>query len=148
MSDLIPAAPGWYLRSEPGDATLPIIAWLPSADGDAPTLLPFVPDNRGCSPTLINLAAPEERAQEWQVVYLPNHDPQRERPAAGGDLTPRLNQLGHDARDLWLAGATQHDVVLHIAISIGGWTRTDENHLGLLAALAKVRERIETTTPV
>lgn len=146
MSNLIPAAPGWYLRSETAGATLPIIAWAPGADGDAPTLMPFVPDGRGYSPTLMWPTTLKE--EEWQVVYLPALSFQPERPPAGGDLTPRLNQLGHDARDLWLAGATQHDVVLHIAIAIGGWTRTDENHLELLAALAKVRERIEATTPV
>ncbi|MER5467219.1 hypothetical protein [Streptomyces sp. NPDC002685] len=73
MSTLIPAAPGWYLRSEIVGAIDPIIAWLPSADGDSPTLLPFVPDGRGYSPSLVSLKALTE--QEWEVVYLPNHDP-------------------------------------------------------------------------
>ncbi|MCX4973148.1 hypothetical protein [Streptomyces sp. NBC_00620] len=62
-------------------------------------------------------------------------------------LTPRLDLLGQDARALWLAGASQHDVLLHVVVGLGGWTRTDENHLELLDALTKVRERIEATTP-
>ncbi|MET9762062.1 hypothetical protein ABZ016_23900 [Streptomyces sp. NPDC006372] len=73
MPNLIPAAPGWYLRSEAVGATDPIIAWLPSIDGDAPTLLPFVPDGRGYSPTLVDAKALAEH--EWEVVYLPNYDP-------------------------------------------------------------------------
>jgi hypothetical protein len=73
MTTLIPAAPGWYLRSENVGATDPIIAWLPSADGDAPTLLPFVPDGRGFAPTLVDAKALEKH--EWEIVYLPNHDP-------------------------------------------------------------------------
>lgn len=77
MSNLIPAAPGWYLRSEAAAETIPVIAWVPSSDGDSPTLLPFVPDGRGCSPTLIDLQGMAE--QEWEAVYLPNHD-----PATGG----------------------------------------------------------------
>jgi hypothetical protein len=63
------------------------------------------------------------------------------------DLEQRLHQLGEHARTLWLAGASQHDVLVHVAVSLGGWTRDDENHLELLAALAQIRERLEATTP-
>lgn len=63
------------------------------------------------------------------------------------DLTPQLRQLGHDARALWLAGVSQHDVLMHVVVSLGGWTRTDEDHLELLEALAQIRERLEATTP-
>lgn len=63
------------------------------------------------------------------------------------DLEQRLHQLGQHAHDLWQAGATQHDVLLHVAVGLGGWTRTDENHLELLEALRQIRERLEATTP-
>lgn len=66
---------------------------------------------------------------------------------ADTDLEQRLHRLGEDARALWLAGATQHDVLVHVVVSLGGWTRTDEDHVELLEALAKVRERLESTTP-
>lgn len=70
MAHPIPAAPGWYLQSRAVGATDPIIAWLPSADGNRPTLLPFVPDGRGCTPTLVDAKALAEC--EWEVVYLPS----------------------------------------------------------------------------
>ncbi|QQM41992.1 hypothetical protein [Streptomyces liliifuscus] len=66
---------------------------------------------------------------------------------ADAELERQLHQLGQDARDVWQAGATQHDVLVHVVVSLGGWTRDDENHLELLDALARIRERLEATTP-
>lgn len=73
LMNVIPAAPGWYLQSETVGATDPIIAWLPATDEHQPTLLPFVPDGRGFSPTLVDAKALKEH--DWQIVYLPNYDP-------------------------------------------------------------------------
>jgi hypothetical protein len=49
------------------------------------------------------------------------------------DLEQHLHQLGQHARDLWLAGATQHDVLVHVAVSLGGWHwQDDPRHLRLI----------------
>jgi hypothetical protein len=72
VSDLIPAAPGWYLETA-GDLE-PVIAWTPAIDSEGKdTLLPFVPDNRGITPWLVT----EDFIKKFngKVVYLPNHDP-------------------------------------------------------------------------
>ncbi len=66
---------------------------------------------------------------------------------ADTELEQRLHQLGDQARQLWQAGATQHDVLLHVTASLGGWTRDDEDHLELLEALTRIKERLEATTP-
>lgn len=74
MSDLIPAAPGWYVRSRNLDATDPVIAWTPAVDSDGGAiLLPYVPAGRGYPPEVLDLKAFPRH--EWEVVYLPNHDP-------------------------------------------------------------------------
>lgn len=63
------------------------------------------------------------------------------------DLTPRLDQLGQDARALWLAGASQFDILLYVVTPLGGWTSSDPDHLGLIEALGLVRERVQASTP-
>lgn len=63
------------------------------------------------------------------------------------ELEQRLHQLGEHARDLWQAGATQHDVLVHVVVGLGGWTRDDPDHVELLDALARIRGRLEATTP-
>ncbi|MFE5218410.1 MULTISPECIES: hypothetical protein [unclassified Streptomyces] len=77
MPDLIPAAPGWYLREvdEDGEVSLdPVIAWQAGADADGePTLLPFVDGGPSMPPLLLTAAAFEELSRS--VVYRPNHDP-------------------------------------------------------------------------
>jgi hypothetical protein len=67
--------------------------------------------------------------------------------AVSADLAQRLHLLGQDARALWLAGVSQHDILLHVVTGLGGWTRSDPNHLELLDALARVRDGVEGTTP-
>ncbi|MDK1344172.1 hypothetical protein QNO09_12835 [Streptomyces sp. 378] len=76
MSDLIPAAPGWYLKAD-ADLT-PVVAWQPgtqyTSDGVAPAvLLPYIANGPGLAPSLVP-AESFERV-EWEVVYLPNYDP-------------------------------------------------------------------------
>jgi hypothetical protein len=76
MTDLIPAAPGWYLKAD-GDLS-PVIAWEPGVqytpDGeDPPVLLPYIANGPGLAPSLVP-AESFERVK-WEVVYLPNHDP-------------------------------------------------------------------------
>lgn len=79
MPDLIPAAPGWYVRSRTLGATDPVIAWKPVTDDEGrEVLLPYVPDGRGFPPVLVSLKSFEEH--EWEAVYLPNHDPGEETP--------------------------------------------------------------------
>lgn len=78
MSNLIPAAPGWYVREtdeEEGDVGYdPVIAWLAASDTDGePTLLPFV-DGGSYSPPLL-LTAEAFKAFGRCVVYRPNRDP-------------------------------------------------------------------------
>ncbi|MFI0139625.1 hypothetical protein [Streptomyces luteogriseus] len=77
MPNLIPAAPGWYLREvdEDGEASLdPVIAWQAHADADGePTLLPFVDGGPGTPPLLLTAAAFQEFGRS--IVYLPNYDP-------------------------------------------------------------------------
>lgn len=72
MTNLIPAAPGWYVDT---DGTLdPVIAWNLSTNSEGDdTLLPYVPDNRGITPWLVK----ESFIKEFNstIVYLPNHDP-------------------------------------------------------------------------
>ncbi|MGW2584525.1 hypothetical protein ACWCYZ_24900 [Streptomyces virginiae] len=63
-------------------------------------------------------------------------------------LRQRLFRLGHEARDLLQAGATRHDVLMHVAIALNGWTRTDDDHLELLAALDQTRRLIRDNTPI
>lgn len=74
MSDLIPAAPGWYVHSRTLGAIDPVIAWVRAVDLDGgAVLLPYVPAGRGFPPEVIDLKAfPRD---EWSVVYRPNHDP-------------------------------------------------------------------------
>lgn len=74
MSELIPAAPGWYVRSRNLDATDPVIAWTPAVDPDGSTvLLPYVPGGCGYPPEVLGLK--EFPGHDWEVVYLPNYDP-------------------------------------------------------------------------
>jgi hypothetical protein len=77
MPDLIPAAPGWYLREvdEDGEVSLdPVIAWQAGADVDGePTLLPFVDAGPGAPPILLTAEAFQVFGRS--VVYRPNHDP-------------------------------------------------------------------------
>ncbi|MFD5862612.1 hypothetical protein [Streptomyces chartreusis] len=79
MSDLIPAAPGWYVQSRTLGALDPVIAWTTAPDLDGGTvLLPYVPAGRGFPPEVLDLKAfPRD---EWQVVYLPTYDPGEEAP--------------------------------------------------------------------
>ncbi|MEV7833007.1 hypothetical protein AB0P12_20690 [Streptomyces subrutilus] len=63
------------------------------------------------------------------------------------DPSPHLCQLGQDAHALWRAGATQHEVLAHVAIGLNGWTRTDDDHIALLAALDLIRQQIHDNTP-
>lgn len=74
MTDLIPAAPGWYVQSRTLGAIDPVIAWTTAPDLDGGTvLLPYVPAGRGFPPEPLDLKAfPRDL---WEVVYLPNHDP-------------------------------------------------------------------------
>ena len=83
MTNLIPAAPGWYVKTGDDRALEPVIAWEPgiqyTSDGEDPTvLLPYIPNGPGLAPSLIP-AESDERVG-WQVVYLPNHDPAQESP--------------------------------------------------------------------
>lgn len=77
MSDLIPAASGWYVRSRALGAIDPVVAWTTAPDLEGSTvLLPYVPNGRGYPPEVLDLKAfPRD---EWEVVYLPNHDPATE----------------------------------------------------------------------
>ncbi|MFJ9536630.1 hypothetical protein ACIRPX_05165 [Streptomyces sp. NPDC101225] len=68
-------------------------------------------------------------------------------PEAQATLTERLEQLGTDARTLWLSGASHYDVLLHAALPLRSWTNTDPDHVRLLDALARVQERLKVTTP-
>ncbi|MBY8879753.1 hypothetical protein [Actinacidiphila acidipaludis] len=84
MPDVIPAAPGWYLKEiyEDGETNLdPIIAWqvATTADGEA-TLLPFVDSLPGSPPFAHTEGSFKEHRRH--VVYLPSHD-----PATGGEAT-------------------------------------------------------------
>ncbi|MFD6972190.1 hypothetical protein [Streptomyces sp. NPDC059949] len=63
-------------------------------------------------------------------------------------LRHRLFRLGHEARDTLQAGATRHEVLIHVAIALNGWTRTDDDHLELLAALDQIRQQIHDNTPI
>lgn len=76
MTAPIPAAAGWYLKSD-GDLS-PVIAWLPSlqseANGpDTRILLPYITNGAGMPPSLVPCKSFE--SVEWEVVYLPNYDP-------------------------------------------------------------------------
>lgn len=72
MTDLIPAASGWYIRSL--DVIDPVIAWAPTVDSDGEAiLLPYVPDGPGYPPQALDLKSFPQHA--WEVVYLPNYDP-------------------------------------------------------------------------
>jgi hypothetical protein len=76
VTDLIPAAPGWYVEETDDSETCldPIIAWKPGlgSDGDD-ILMPFVDGGPGCLP----FALTEESFAYFarRVVYRPNHDP-------------------------------------------------------------------------
>lgn len=63
-------------------------------------------------------------------------------------LRQRLFRLGHEARDICQAGATRDEVLMHVAIPLNGWTRTDDDHLELLAALDETRRLIGDNTPI
>ncbi|MFD6887151.1 hypothetical protein [Streptomyces sp. NPDC059957] len=76
MTDLIPAAPGWYVH-ETVDHEIgldPVIAWYASTDhnGDL-ILLPYVNGGMHQPPILLT----PESFKEWRrhIVYRPNHDP-------------------------------------------------------------------------
>lgn len=76
MTDLIPAAPGWYVHFQGDDdrELEPVIAWKAEPDHEgSPTLLPVLPDLRGVTPWLVSA----QRFAEFnlKVVYRPNHDP-------------------------------------------------------------------------
>ncbi|QJS13219.1 hypothetical protein HKX69_30035 [Streptomyces argyrophyllae] len=91
MSEIIPAAPGWYVRT-PDDPTLePVLAWQTAVqhtrDGsDTGVLLPYIPNSAGRAPSLIP-AESFERSQ-WEVVYLPETDKPLPKPPA--DINPGL----------------------------------------------------------
>ncbi|MER7927034.1 hypothetical protein ABTY96_28410 [Streptomyces sp. NPDC096057] len=91
MPDLIPAAPGWYLKTADDPALEPVIAWRPSmySEPDATAvqvLLPYIANGPGLVPSLIPRKSFERDG--WEVVYLPNH-------------APATEDLGHDgAQDL------------------------------------------------
>lgn len=72
MTDLIPAAPGWYLDTA-GDLD-PVIAWTTAinSEGDV-TLLPLVPDGHGITPWLVKEGFFKEF--NCRVVYRPNYAP-------------------------------------------------------------------------
>ncbi|MFD1660003.1 hypothetical protein ACFSL4_17820 [Streptomyces caeni] len=75
MTDLIPAAPGWYVDAD-GELE-PVIAWTTATNSEGDnTVLPLVPDNRGLTPWLVN----ENFIKEFncKIVYLPNYDPAEE----------------------------------------------------------------------
>ncbi|MFK0154614.1 hypothetical protein ACIQVK_21385 [Streptomyces sp. NPDC090493] len=79
MADLIPAAPGWYLRETDGDSVVldPIAAWTTGVDADGEAvLLPYISGGPTIPPLLINV----DDFQYWKrrAVYLPNHDPATE----------------------------------------------------------------------
>ncbi|MFD9445912.1 hypothetical protein ACFWBR_35040 [Streptomyces sp. NPDC060006] len=78
MTNLIPAAPGWYLKTDDDPDLIPVIAWEPGVqhtnDGTDPdVLLPYIPNGPGLAPSLVR--APAFERANWEVVYLPNHDP-------------------------------------------------------------------------
>ncbi|MEV7387204.1 hypothetical protein [Streptomyces sp. NPDC091215] len=76
MTDLIPAAPGWYVHSTLIGATDPVIAWSPTTNDGNAALLPYVPNGPGYVPIL--LTAEQMSDGEWSVVYRPNYDPATE----------------------------------------------------------------------
>jgi hypothetical protein len=79
MSDLIPAAPGWYLVSHIGDTPDydPIIAWSRATDLEGGAiLLPWINGGRGFPPEVADLKSFER--YERHVDYLPNRDPAAE----------------------------------------------------------------------
>ncbi|MEU7380944.1 hypothetical protein AB0A91_13215 [Streptomyces sp. NPDC042207] len=79
MTNVIPAAPGWYVHEtddEDKSVSLdPVIAWkVATAEDGEDILLPFVDAGSYCPP----FALTEEsfRAFSRHVVYLPNHNPE------------------------------------------------------------------------
>ncbi|WP_217169622.1 hypothetical protein [Streptomyces sp. AC512_CC834] len=77
MTNLIPAAPGWYLVSHiDGSRHLdPIIAWSPAADLDGgAVLLPYVNGGHGFPPEIADLKSFKQLGRS--VVYFPNYDPE------------------------------------------------------------------------
>ncbi|MER6199816.1 hypothetical protein ABT234_20905 [Streptomyces sp. NPDC001586] len=74
MTDLIPAAPGWYVESDLIEALDPVVAWSPTVDSnETPVLLPYVDGGVGFPPFRLSLKDFDEG--EWRTVYRPNHDP-------------------------------------------------------------------------
>lgn len=74
MTDLIPAAPGWYLRETDGHAVVldPIIAWRPAVDVDGDDiLLPFVSGGPKTPAILMD----QDALTHWDrtIVYRPSH---------------------------------------------------------------------------
>lgn len=74
--NVIPAAPGWYLREIDGDTVVldPIVAWTPGVDAEGDSvLLPYVSGGPTLPPLLISAAD----FQYWKrcAVYRPNYDP-------------------------------------------------------------------------
>ena len=79
MTDLIPAAPGWYVRETDGETVTldPIVAWKPHTDSDDdPVLLPMV----GGGPKAPVILLDTDQLDHWDrtIVYRPKHDPGNE----------------------------------------------------------------------
>ena len=76
MTDLIPAAPGWYVHEiDDGEESFdPVIAWKPATDSDGDDiLLPYVDAGTGFPP--FALTADSFKHCNRSVVYRPAHDP-------------------------------------------------------------------------
>ncbi|MFC8415701.1 hypothetical protein [Streptomyces coelicoflavus] len=78
MTDLIPAAPGWYLKTDDDPALEPIVGWMPSTSTDPDgtlghILLPYIANGPGLPPSLVPNRS--FRSSNWEAVYRPNHDP-------------------------------------------------------------------------
>lgn len=84
MTEIIPAAAGWYLEeTDDGETTLdPVIAWKVATNEDGEDiLLPYVDGGPGFPP----FAHTEESFKGLGrcIVYRPSHDPASEQQEAG-----------------------------------------------------------------
>lgn len=80
-TQIIPAAPGWYVHETDGDGESldPVVAWKVATDKDGDdVLLPFVDAGPGYPP----FALTEDSFQfcNRRIVYRPSHDPGRTHP--------------------------------------------------------------------
>jgi hypothetical protein len=79
VTDLIPAAPGWYALYNPGDDSndgdlIPVIAWQPGTDDEGnDVLLPVLADFCGVPPRATS--ADHFAELNIELLYRPNHDP-------------------------------------------------------------------------